>query len=96
MDNDILSVKISNMKTIVLNEQEKTETGRIEARITIMDNNSDVVWKARKLYRATKSDGVFQTRIPTLKEGSYNVLVEVRDLLSWKSDAMGENFKRGT
>jgi hypothetical protein len=96
MDNDILSVKISNMKTIPLNKQKNAETGRIEAKITIMDNNSDVVWKARKFYRATKSDGVFQTKIPTLKEGSYNVLVEVRDLLSWKSDAMGESFKRGT
>lgn len=96
MENDILSVKISNMKTILLNQQENAETGRIEAQITIMDNNSDVVWKTTKLFRATKSDGVFQAKIPALKEGYYNVLVEVKDLLSWKTDAMGENFKRGT
>lgn len=96
MENDILSVKISNMKTILLNQPENIEAGKIEAQITIMDNNSDVVWKTTKLYRATKSDGIFQTKIPALKVGNYNVLVEVRDLLSWKTDAMGENIKRGT
>lgn len=93
---DTLSVKISNMKTVSLNRPDDMEAGKIEARVTIMDTNSAVVWETRKLYRSEKSDAMFETKVPPLKKGYYNVLVEVRDLLSWKTDAMGENIKAGT
>lgn len=93
---DTLSVKISNMKTISLNRPDDMEAGKIEARVTIMDANSDVVWETRKLYRSEKSEAMFRTKVPLLKKGNYNILVEVRDLLSWKTDAAGENIRAGT
>lgn len=96
LKDDTLSVKISNMKTISLNRPDDIEAGRIEARVTIMDTNSAVVWETRKLYRSEKSEAMFQTKVPPLKKGYYNILVEVRDLLSWKTDALGENIRAGT
>ncbi len=96
LEDNTLSVKITNMKTITLNRPDDIEAGKIEATVTIMDTNSAVIWETKKLYRAEKSEGMFQTEVPPLKKGNYNILVEVRDLLSWKTDSMGEYVSTGT
>jgi hypothetical protein len=90
--NDTLFVKVARIKTVPLGNRDESRIGRIEAKVMIVDSDSKVIWETRKFYKCKESESVFQTDIPPLKKGNYNVLVEVKDLLSWYSDAAGENI----
>lgn len=92
-DNHLLTVVVENIKTVTTGEAQETKTGRLEARLKLMDGNAEVVWETVKTYRSKKSQSAFQVIIPPLREGRYDVIVEVRDLLSWKTDTTGENIK---
>jgi hypothetical protein len=94
--NDILNVKVSNIKTIRLSGRGKVREGRIEATVMIMNSQSEIVWETRKFYKSKESIGMFQTQVPLLEKGNYNVLVQVKDLLTWNTDAAGENVTTGT
>ncbi len=93
--NDTLLVKITRIKTVPLGNMNDSRIGRIEAKVMIVDSDSKVIWESRKFYKCKESESVFQTVIPPLKKGNYNVLVEVKDLLSWYTDAAGENITTG-
>jgi len=93
--NDTLSVKVTRIKTVPLGNRDDARIGRIEAKVMIVDSDSKVIWETRKFYKCKESESVFQTGIPPLKKGNYNVLVEVKDLLSWYSDTAGENINTG-
>jgi hypothetical protein len=88
----MVSVKVSQVKTVPLGNQTGARIGRIEAKIMMVDNNSNVVWEAKKFYKCKESESLFQAEIPSLKKGNYNILVEVKDLLSWNTDTAGENI----
>lgn len=90
--NDTLFVKVTMIKTIPLGKQDDARIGRIEAKVMIVDSDSKVIWEAKKFYKCKASESVFQTGVPPLKKGNYNVLVEVKDLLSWYTDTAGENI----
>lgn len=92
---DTLSVKVSRIKTVPIGNRDDTRIGRIEAKIMIVDSESNVIWESRKLYKCKENESMFQTGIPPLKKGNYNVLVEVKDLLSWNTDTAGENITTG-
>jgi hypothetical protein len=93
---DTLNVKVSNIKTIRLGGRGKVREGRIEAKVTIMNSQSEIIWETRKFYKSKESVGMFRTRVPLLEKGNYNVMVQVRDLLTWNTDAAGENITTGT
>ncbi len=92
LDKSILSVVVSNIKTIPLTNRNKERAGKIEAQVLVMNNKSEVVWKSAKQYKCKQNQSMFRTPLPALKNGNYDVLVEVRDLLSWKTDATGKNI----
>lgn len=89
---DALFVKVSRIKTIPIGNRDDTRIGRIEAKVMIVDSDSNVIWESRKFYKCKESESMFQTGIPPLKKGNYNILVEVKDLLSWNTDTAGENI----
>lgn len=93
---NMLNVKVSNIKTIRLSGRGKVREGRIEAKMMIMNSQSEIVWETRKFYKSKESVGMFQTQVPLLEKGNYNVLVQVKDLLTWNTDAAGENITKGT
>lgn len=90
--NHTLIVKVTRIKTVPLGNSDKANIGRIEANVMIVDGNSDIIWETRKFYKCKESESMFRIDIPPLKKGNYNVLVEVKDLLSWHTDAAGENI----
>lgn len=92
LSNDILSVKVSQVKTVPLDSRDDGKIGRIAAKVMIMDSESRVAWETEKYFKCKEIESIFLVKIPSLKKGNYNVLVEVRDLLSWNSDTAGENI----
>jgi hypothetical protein len=93
LNGDMLSVVVSNIKTVSIGKLEDSKIGKITAAVTIMDKNSKVVWKTQKTYKSKSSESAFQTKIPALEKGWYDVIVEVKDQLSWKTDTTGENIE---
>ena len=89
---DVLSVKVSQVKTVPVGNRDDARVGRIAAKVMIMDCDSRVTWETEKYYKCKESESLFLMDIPSLKKGNYNVLVEVRDLLSWNTDTAGENI----
>ncbi|HLP59042.1 MAG TPA: hypothetical protein VK186_09440 [Candidatus Deferrimicrobium sp.] len=94
--NDMLWVKVSRVKTVPLGNHGETRIGRIEAKVMIVDSESNITWETKKFYKCKESESAFQIDIPLLKKGNYNVLVEVKDLLSWNTDTAGENMTIGS
>ncbi|MCP4217078.1 MAG: hypothetical protein GY765_20690 [bacterium] len=88
-----LSVVVSGMKSIPAAEDKNKKIGKIEAKVMILDENSQVVWDIQKKYRSKSGRSVFLLKPPPLKKGHYNVMVEVKDLLSWKTDASGDTIE---
>jgi len=93
LNNNLLSVVVSNIKTILLSKPDELRLGKIEAKVILLDHDSRIIWKTKKVYKSKKSRSAFQTQIPSLEKGNYDVIVEVKDLLSWKTDTAGENIK---
>ncbi|MCP5109045.1 MAG: hypothetical protein GY950_37030 [bacterium] len=89
----LLSVVVSNIKMVSLGSRDESKAGKIEAKVMFMDKNSEIVWETKKVYKSRKSESAFLTEIPSLAKGYYDVIVEVRDLLSWNTDTMGENVR---
>jgi hypothetical protein len=95
VSDNTLSVKVNHIKTVPLGTRDNSRIGRIEANVMIVAGNSNVIWETRKYYKCKESESLFQTAIPSLEKGNYNILVEVKDLLSWNSDTAGENITVG-
>ncbi|MCP4213216.1 MAG: hypothetical protein GY765_01110 [bacterium] len=89
---DMLRVVVSGMK--IIPDSQKNKSGEIEARIIVMDKDSKLLWEVEKKFTGKSDRGVFMvTTPPHLPGGNYNVLVEVNDTHSWKSDAAGKSIK---
>ncbi|MCP4217312.1 MAG: hypothetical protein GY765_21895, partial [bacterium] len=88
---DRLRVVVSGMKTI--SDVHKAKGGEISARIYIMDKDSKLLWEVEKKFTGKSDRGILMvTTPPHLPGGNYNVLVEINDKHSWKSDAAGKRI----
>lgn len=93
LNGNLLTVLVSNIKTVSIGKLEDTKIGKITAVVTILDKKSNIAWKTEKTFKSKSNTSAFQAEIPNLEKGWYDVIVEVKDQLSWKTDTAGENIK---
>lgn len=95
LEKNTLLVVVSGIKMVPLDAAQAEQIGKIDARLIVMNSESQVVWETSKSFRSRKNQSLLHTPFPDLPEGHYDVVVEIRDLLSWKSDTLGENITIG-
>ena len=85
----LLTVKLKNIKMV---RSEGETFGAVQAKIKILDKNLKVMADFEKSYKGIKEEGIFQTKLPSLPGGSYNVVLEVKDLFSLTNTFAGEGI----
>jgi HSP20 family molecular chaperone IbpA len=88
----ILAVHISGIKMGIL-EGETVEKGKIHLSIKILDSESREVTKVEKAFKCKERKFVLRMKPPALKEGTYDIVVQVTDLLTGKNDVEVERIK---
>ncbi len=86
---NLLTVKLKNIKMV---KSEGKTFGAVQAKIKILDKNLKVMADFEKSYKGIKEEGIFQTKLPSLPGGSYNVVLEVKDLFSLTNTFSGEGI----
>ncbi|MCP4217308.1 MAG: hypothetical protein GY765_21875 [bacterium] len=87
MRGSTICVELSGMRTVSSDTKKGGRVGMVDAVLTVMDKDSNVVWKTRKRFTGTRGRAVFLATPPELPEKEYNVLVEVEDVFTRKTDA---------
>jgi len=85
----LLTVKLKNIKMV--NSDGET-FGAVQAKIKILDKKLKVLADFEKSYKGIKEEGIFQTTLPSLPAGIYNVVLEVKDLFSLTNTFAGEGI----
>jgi hypothetical protein len=67
--------------------------GIVRVKVMIMDRQGKLLKELNKQFKGKRGSGLFTIHIPHLTAGSYEIVVEVRDLYSWKSTVTGKSLR---
>jgi hypothetical protein len=84
-----LTVKLKNIKVV---KYEKETFGAVQAKIKILDENLNVMADFERSFKGINEEGIFQTTLPSLPAGSYNLVLEIKDLFSLTNTFAGEGI----
>jgi hypothetical protein len=86
---NLLTVKLRNIKIV---KYKKETFGAVQAKIKILDENLNVMADFERSFKGINEEGIFQTTLPSLPAGSYNVVLEIKDLFSLTNTFAGEGI----
>ncbi len=67
----------------------KPKLGKIDTHLAIRDRKGKIIFQARKQFQCRDNRSMMRVRRPRLKKGTYSLILEVKDLSSWKTDVKG-------
>ena len=88
--NRILAVSISGIK---VGDIKKKKRGKIYLKIKILDNHAKIISKIEKAFLCKKEKFVLRVKPPIVGKGSYDIVVEVNDILTGKNDVAIKEIK---
>jgi hypothetical protein len=89
----LLAFTISNIK-LVPAQTGNTKTGTVLVRIKIMDSDSKILYgRERKFSFPVKEQEIKIRKLPPLKKGMYDIMVEVHDLNTGRNDIAIEDVR---
>jgi hypothetical protein len=71
---------------IKMGDSDTRKKGKIHLSIKIIHDKSGFQTQTEKTFLCKKGNFVLRVKPPTLKKGNYDIVVEVRDLLTGKND----------
>lgn len=83
----LLAVNVKNIQVVLKGE---SKFGAVETHIKILDKNNQLISAFKKSFKSKKRESSFQTSLPSLSPGEYFIIVEVKDLFSFKSIVSGD------
>ena len=86
-EREMLTVKLDNIKMV---HYDGERFGAVQAKIKVMGRNNRLVSAFEKTYKGIKEEGIFHADLPALSRGSYNVVLEVKDLFSLNNFYVGD------
>ena len=86
----VLTVILDN---ITMTGEGNDRFGVVRVKVMIMDRQGKPLKELNKQFKGKKTSGLFTIHIPHLGAGSYEIVVEVRDMYSWKSTVTGKSLR---
>jgi len=86
-NNDQITVKLKNLKMV---RYEGEQFGAVQAKIKITDKQSKLISHFEKIFKGINEQGLFQVALPSLSNGQYNIVIEIKDLFAFKSVYVGD------
>jgi hypothetical protein len=84
---NLLTVKLNNIHMV---QYDGDNFGAVQAKIKVTDKQSAIVNSMEKTYKGLKMEGVFQADLPLPANGTYTIVVEVKDLFSLDNRFVGD------
>jgi len=86
---DMLTAKLTNIELV---QFEGEYFGVVRARVRILDNKKKTIVDFEKTYKGIKEEGIFQAKLPPIPNGSYKLILEVKDLFALKNVYAGDGI----
>lgn len=86
---DMLTAKLTNIELV---QFEGEYFGVVRARIKILDKKKKTIADFEKTYKGIKEEGIFQARLPSIPNGRYKLILEIKDLFALKNVYAGDGI----
>lgn len=88
-NNDLMTFKLKNIQVV---QYEGEKFWAVQARIKVLDKRSRIITGIDRVFKGLKDEdqGTIQVKLPSLTQGRYYIVLEVKDLFSLKSVTAGD------
>lgn len=90
-NNHMMTFKLKNIQVV---QYEEEKFWLVQARIKILDQHSHLITGFKKVYKGKEitGEGTIRIKLPSLGKGRYHIVLEVKDLFSFKSVTVGDSI----